>query len=147
MPLRLIRSTSLTTSFSRKTNGSGRLSSAQHSPYIRFQCLLSGSPKRPVIVQKRNRVRPVMKDLPPSSSKVDRVRSWLSPWLARGVAVFHPAAVSHAPAQFSSPQEQEPAPATPGTTLRSLFQKERHTGSQGKPVAAVAAPRREEIGR
>src|ERR1017187_5541803 len=64
MPLRLIRSTSLTTSFSRKTNGSGRLSSAQHSPYIRFQCLLSGSPKRPVIVQKRNRVQPVLGDLP-----------------------------------------------------------------------------------
>src|ERR1035437_4725278 len=34
--------------------------------------------------------------------------------------------------------EQEPAPATPATTLRSLFQKEKHTGSQGKPVAGVA---------
>jgi hypothetical protein len=55
MPLRLNRSTSLTTSFSRKTNGSGRLSSGRHCPNTRFQCLLSGSLKRLVIVQTGNR--------------------------------------------------------------------------------------------
>src|ERR1035438_1298773 len=50
MPLRLNRSTSVTTSFSRKTNRSGRLSSARHSPSaIRFAettcpCPESGTP-------------------------------------------------------------------------------------------------------
>ena len=129
MPLRLNRSTSLTTSISRKTNGSGRLSSAQHSPYIRFQCLLSGSPKRPVIVQKRNRVRPVMKDLPPSSSKVGRVRSWLSPvaWLRRDGAhqLLFPTLPHNSPAHRSRRQPRQHRQQT----LRSLLQKEKHPGN------------------
>ena len=42
----------------------------------------------------------------------------------RGLAVvLHPAAVSRAPVQFSSTQEQEPAPATPAISSYSLPQK------------------------
>src|ERR1017187_2713982 len=144
MPLRLIRSTSLTTSFSRKTNGSGRLSSAQHSPYIRFQCLLSGSPKRPVIVQKRNRVRPVMKDLPPSSSKVGRVRSWLSPvaWLRRDGAhqLLFPTLPLNSPTHRSRRQPRQHRQQT----LRSLLQKEKHPGNPVQtPLAPLPVPCRE----
>src|ERR1035437_10940745 len=126
MPLRLIRSTSLTTSFSRKTNGSGLLSSAQHSPYIRFQCLLSGSPKRPVIVQKRNRVRPVMKDLPPSSSKVGRVRSWLSPlaWLRRDGA--HQLLFPTLPLNSHAHRSRRQPPSNTGNEPPAASQKRKH---------------------
>jgi hypothetical protein len=57
--------------------------------------------------------------------------------------VVYRAAVSHAPAQFSSTPEQEPAPATPATSSRSPPREETNPGTPYRPVAAVAAPRRE----
>ena len=68
-------------------------------------------------------------------------RAWAA--ASRGVAfpavVLHPAAVSHAPAQFSSTQEQETAPAPPGNKLsQPLPRKKNYPGNPGRPVAAVA---------
>ena len=68
-------------------------------------------------------------------------RAWAA--ASRGVAfpavVLHPAAVSHAPAQFSSTQEQETAPAPPGNKLsQPLPRKKNYPGNPGRPVAAFA---------
>src|ERR1035437_4389575 len=68
-------------------------------------------------------------------------RAWAA--ASRGVAfpavVLHPAAVSHAPAQFSSTQEQETAPAPPGNKLsQPLPRNKNYPGNPGRPVASVA---------
>ena len=69
------------------------------------------------------------------------VRGWLPPWPGCGglPGCYFPrprSILRHTGAGAAARQHL-------ATSSRSLFQKEKHTGSQGKPVAAVAAPRRE----